>query len=108
MKNYSISGPYQTAIEALCRRDANLITAEATIKFLLDDLQSSHSCFNDKIKEAIIQRIVQERYTNASVILQCLHNLQAQLEKWYNKHICNYLLFRLIPELEDVEKLTMK
>ena len=32
--------PIKAAIEALCRRDANLIVAEATIKFLLE-LQSS-------------------------------------------------------------------
>ena len=29
--------PIRIAVEALCRRDANFITAEATIKFLLDD-----------------------------------------------------------------------
>ena len=31
-------GPFKAAIEALCRRDANLITAKATIKFLIDEL----------------------------------------------------------------------
>ena len=51
-------GPIKAAIEALCRRDANLITAEATIKFLFDELQSSNSCFNEKLGEAIKQRIV--------------------------------------------------
>ena len=72
-------GPIKAALEALCRRDANLITAEATIKFLLDELLSSHSSLNEAIQNAINQRMVQERYTDASVILQCLHNPQAQL-----------------------------
>ena len=34
--SFSLS-PIKAAIEALCRRDANLIVAEATIKFLLED-----------------------------------------------------------------------
>ena len=31
--------PIRIAVEALCRRDANFITAEATIKCLLDELK---------------------------------------------------------------------
>ena len=66
--------PMKIAIEALCRRDANLITAEATIKFLLDELKKSPSYYSTRILEAIDQRIIQERYTEASVIIQYLHN----------------------------------
>ena len=32
--------PIRIAVEALCRRDENFITAEATIKFLLDEVQN--------------------------------------------------------------------
>ena len=35
-------GPIKAAMESSCKRDANLITAEVTIKFLLDELQMSH------------------------------------------------------------------
>ena len=34
-------GPIKIAVEALCRRDANFITAEVTIIFLLDEMQNS-------------------------------------------------------------------
>ena len=73
--------PIKIAVEALCRRDTNLITAEATIKFLLNELSISASYFNNQILEAIDKRIIQERYIDASVVIQHLHNPQAQIEK---------------------------
>ena len=33
--------PIRNAVETLCRRDTNLITAEATVKFLLEDINKS-------------------------------------------------------------------
>ena len=51
---FSLS-PIKAAIEALCRRDANLIVAEATIKFLLEELPNSPTYFNEKVKKAIEQ-----------------------------------------------------
>ena len=81
------------AVEALCRRDTNLITAETTIKFLLDDIYKTKSHFHKQILESINQRIVQERYTDASVILQYLHNPSTKLEKKSNVRIfCANLL----------------
>ena len=32
--------PIKIAVEAICRRDANFITAEVTIKFLFEEIQS--------------------------------------------------------------------
>ena len=69
------------ALEALCRRDTNLITAEATVKFLLEDIHKSQSHYHTQIMDAIDQRIVQERYTDASAVLQCLHNPSSRLAK---------------------------
>ena len=76
--------PTKIAVEALCRRDANLISAEATIKILLGEIQNclhSGSEYILQIIEAIIQRIIQERYIEASVITAYLHNPLAKLEK---------------------------
>ena len=88
--------PIKIAVEALCRRDSNLITAEATIKFLLDELNISPSYYSTRVLEAIDQRIFQERYTDASVIIQYLHNLQAQLErKGAVNKFCSELLSRM-------------
>ena len=52
--------PIKIALEALCRRDTNLITAEATVKFLLEDLHKYKYHYHTRIIDAIDQRIVQE------------------------------------------------
>ncbi|KAI6658967.1 hypothetical protein LOD99_14643 [Oopsacas minuta] len=67
--------------ETLQTRDTNLITAEATIKFLLEDIQKSNTHYHAQILEALSQRMVQERYTEVSAILQYLHNPSARLVK---------------------------
>ena len=41
----------------------------------------SPSYYNNQILEAIDRRIIQERYIDASVVIQHLHNPQAQIEK---------------------------
>ena len=89
--------PIKIAVEALCRRDANFISAEATIKFLLDEVQNyPPSEYNNGIIEAIDQRSIQERYIQASVIIAYLHNPLAKLErKSVVKEFCTNLLSRL-------------
>ena len=49
--------PIKMAVEALCRRDTNLITAEATIEFLLDDIYKTKSHFHKQILESIIKEL---------------------------------------------------
>ncbi|KAI6651444.1 hypothetical protein LOD99_5251 [Oopsacas minuta] len=61
--------PIKIALEALCRRDTSLITTEATIKFLLEDIQKSNTHYHAQILEALSQRMVQERYTEVSAII---------------------------------------
>ena len=68
--------PIKIAVEALCMRDANLITAEATIKILLNELSRSPSKYNIQILEAIDERIIQERYIDATVVLILRHKLR--------------------------------
>ena len=68
--------PIKIAVEALSNRDANFITAEATIKFLLDEMQNyPRSEYINRSIEAITQRSIQERYIEASIIIAHLHNL---------------------------------
>ena len=96
--------PIKIALEAICRRDANLITAEATVKFLLDEMNKSHSNYNSRIQEAINQRIVQERYTKTSVIIQYLHNPPARLEKKAVVNaFCTELLSRILGKGDNEE-----
>lgn len=64
--------PIQAAVEALCRRDANLITADATIIFTLKSLKEQGSQLSLSLFEAIKRRI-KERRTILSGVLQYLH-----------------------------------
>ncbi|UYV62841.1 ATP6V0B [Cordylochernes scorpioides] len=44
----SVLKPFRAAVAAICRRDATLLTAEATVKFILEELQAqSHSLSKD-------------------------------------------------------------
>ena len=95
-------GPIKIAVEALCRRDANFITAEATIIFLLDEMQNHlPSEYNNRIIEAITQRSIQERYIEASKIIAYLHNPLAKLEKkTVVREFCCKLLSRVSLDLD--------
>ena len=73
--------PIKKAVEALCRRDANFISAEATILEEIQNYLPSSSEYIHQIIEAINQRSIQERYIEASVITAYLHNPLAKLEK---------------------------
>lgn len=64
--------PIQAAVEALCRRDANLITADATLIFTLKTLQEQNSEISLALFHALNQRI-QERRTETSSVLHFLH-----------------------------------
>ena len=62
---------------------------------------SAPSYYNTRILEAIDQRIIQERYTDASVIIQYLHNPRAQLEK---KAVVNKFVVKYYRGWEKMEK----
>ena len=48
--------------------------------------------YNNRIIEAIIQRSIQERYIEVSIIIAYLHNLLAKLEK----DCCKGILLQII------------
>lgn len=62
--------PIKLAAEALCRRDATLISADATISFMIDNLGSNELAL--QMKESLSRRM-NERRTNAASLLQYLH-----------------------------------
>lgn len=65
--------PVQLAVEALCRRDANLITADATICSLVDCLSHQKGHFVSRLSDNVKLRLLQRR-TIASTVLQILHS----------------------------------
>ena len=95
--------PIKIALEAICRRDANLITAEATVKFLLDEMNKSHSNYYSRIQEAINQRIVQERYTKTSVSSNIFTILLHDLKKAVVNAFCTELLSRILGKGDNEE-----
>ncbi|UYV82179.1 EHMT1 [Cordylochernes scorpioides] len=73
--------PFRAAVAAICRRDATLLTAEATVKFLLEELQAQSHSLSKNRQKSFQKRILEERCNKTSLVLQYLHNPQAQLEK---------------------------
>lgn len=58
--------------EMLCRRDANLITSDVTLSFILTQLRSQTSPIAVKLLECVRRRVL-ERRTIAASVLQHLH-----------------------------------
>ena len=65
--------PVKLAVEALCRADANLLTADAALNFMLTTLNNVNTILSDDLKNALEVRIM-ERRTNWSSVIQFLHN----------------------------------
>ena len=62
------------AVEALCKSDSNLLAADVTIKFMLDELTKlNQTKLGNDLKEKIIIRF-KERRTVLSDVLQLLHD----------------------------------
>lgn len=65
--------PFKLAVEALCRRDSTLLTAETTLKFVLEKLLTHDTVLSTELSEALLTRI-KERRTIVTGILIYLHN----------------------------------
>lgn len=68
-----VLSPVKAAVEALCRQDANLLTADATIKYMLDVLDKMNQNF---LAEEILAKLeirLSERRTDLSGVLEYLH-----------------------------------
>lgn len=76
------------AVETLCCDDANLLTADVTINFMLDELSKQNTSLSKELLSELILRI-QERRSSYSDVLQFLHNPDD-----YN-HDENYDIFNL-------------
>lgn len=63
-------------VDALCRRDANLLTAEAALKFMITKLRSLESSVSRDLAAALSIRISQRR-TQLSGVLRYLHTANA-------------------------------
>ncbi|GBM45708.1 hypothetical protein AVEN_14151-1 [Araneus ventricosus] len=65
--------PFKLAVEALCRRDSAQLTAETTLKFILEKLVTQDTMLSAELSEALRVRI-KERRTVVTGILIYLQN----------------------------------
>lgn len=65
--------PVKLAVEALCRRDSNLLTANATINFMLQSLKEQHTSLSEELYITLKNR-TEERHTEIENVLRYLHN----------------------------------
>ncbi|UYV76771.1 hypothetical protein LAZ67_14001985 [Cordylochernes scorpioides] len=101
--------PFRAAVAAICRRDATLLTAEATVKFILEELQAQSHSLSKDLQKYFQKRILEERCNKTSLVLQYLHNPQAQLEK--KKMVKDFsvkLLLRLKPLQEQMAEVRIQ
>lgn len=66
--------PVKLAVEVLCRRESNLITAEATLRFVVHKLEDINTPLAQKFVMSLRKRI-SERRTNMTAVLLYLHDL---------------------------------
>lgn len=64
--------PVKAAVEALCRRDANLLTADAILSFAMNQLQQQNTGLSIALFNALEKRI-SERRTDLTGVLKYLH-----------------------------------
>uniref|UniRef100_A0A8D8YA29 BED-type domain-containing protein n=1 Tax=Cacopsylla melanoneura TaxID=428564 RepID=A0A8D8YA29_9HEMI len=69
-----ILAPIKLTVEALCRRDANLCTADAALKFLLHQLSQNKTNLSEKMMSCLIIRLKQRRSSTLSGVLNYLQN----------------------------------
>ncbi|KAJ2937741.1 hypothetical protein O0L34_g19134 [Tuta absoluta] len=58
--------PLKMAVEALCRRESTLITADTTLKFVLDKLYSQGTTLSTELAEALRNRIAERRLSEVT------------------------------------------
>ncbi|GBM88966.1 hypothetical protein AVEN_269064-1 [Araneus ventricosus] len=62
--------PFKLAVEALCRRDSTLLTAETTLKFILEKLVTQDTMLSAELSEALRERIKERRTVVTGIYLQ--------------------------------------
>jgi hypothetical protein len=64
----------KTTVEAICQEDANLLTAEIALKFMVEKLVGNDSQISRDLLEALKERISQRRQPVLNGTLKYLHN----------------------------------
>ena len=74
--------PVKLAAEALCRKNATLLTAEGIFKFLINKLNQKKSSLCIRMKDAVLKRFTERRQSNLVSLYKylsnpdCLHKIE--------------------------------
>ena len=66
--------PFKAATKGICRNDANLVTADAAIVFLLNELKDQSSLYALQLHDTVKARIIERRQPVAVALLKYLIN----------------------------------
>ncbi|GBM00555.1 hypothetical protein AVEN_77363-1 [Araneus ventricosus] len=61
--------PFKLAVEALCKRDSTLFTAETTLKFILEKFVTKDTMLSAELSEALRVRIKERRTAVAGILI---------------------------------------
>ena len=64
--------PLRVAVEALCRRDASILTAYTIVMFTLEELRQQSTILSLHLESSLRRRITDERITDATHIIRYL------------------------------------
>lgn len=70
---FSSLQPIKIAVETLCSKDTNLLTADIILKFMLSELSRQNNILSLQLKENLIEKI-NDRRTILSDVLDFLHS----------------------------------
>ena len=101
--------PVKLAAEALCRKNATLLTAEGIFKFLINKLNQKKSSLCIRMKDAALKRFTERRQSNLVSLYKylsnpdCLHEIEEHEifnmpSKTVLQKTANSLLSRLSPQ----------
>ncbi|GFU63940.1 uncharacterized protein TNCV_1939651 [Trichonephila clavipes] len=89
--------PIKLAVEALCRRDSNLLTTNVTVNFMLQSLKEQHTSLSEELYITLKNRI-EKRHTEIENALWYLHyynDFKNEREKEKRLSNSNMIKFRV-------------
>jgi hypothetical protein len=95
--------PLKLAVEALCQRDSSLITADTTLKFVLNKLKSRDTVWSADLSEKLCKRIGERHRIEVTGILIYLQN-----PKKYDSDVKNTNHTFTMPKKKNVMRQAMK
>ncbi len=103
--------PVKCALEALCRRDSNLLKSERIHQFTLGKLDRANTRAAEEIKNALDERVSQRRNESIINLLEYLNNPDFVTEQGITRakkqemmKLASELLERLLPSIAEEEE----